>query len=152
MGDIYQSVNNTVAEKAAKSEPVPRQGNLSLKGSTALIPTTLIPPAVVPTTVYQDEIRGTIINPPLMDNLDKLPAKLSGERANATSFLAGGIIGGGEPSAVSYESYLMEADNGTAPNSSSILKIVTEFPWPVKKEAVVEGDIVLGMLLMLVRN
>lgn len=32
-------------------------------------------------------------------------------------------------------------------NSSSV-KVIAEFPWPVKKEAVVEGDLVLGGLMM----
>lgn len=32
--------------------------------------------------------------------------------------------------------------------SDSAVRIIQEFPWPVKKEAVVEGDIVLGGLMM----
>lgn len=33
-------------------------------------------------------------------------------------------------------------------SSDSAVRIIQEFPWPVKKEAVVEGDIVLGGLMM----
>lgn len=35
-----------------------------------------------------------------------------------------------------------------ANSSDSAVRIIQEFPWPVKKEAVVEGDIVLGGLMM----
>lgn len=33
-------------------------------------------------------------------------------------------------------------------NASQIRQTLQEFPWPVKKEAVVEGDIILGGLMM----
>ncbi|GJQ86879.1 GPRMGL5 [Trypoxylus dichotomus] len=43
-----------------------------------------------------------------------------------------------------------DASNETSPasNASQILLSVQEIPWPVKKEAVVEGDIILGGLMM----
>lgn len=49
-----------------------------------------------------------------------------------------------------FENLTTDFENETFMNNSAsvIQKIVTEFPWPVKKEAVVEGDIVLGIYLL----